>query len=282
MSYLGPVTRLINEHDALLGVSICGYMDNPKILFDPEVLAQGARLCRATNRLVAALLDIRPAARICTTKPEGTASLLLNAASGIHPHHARHYFRRVQANRKEPVYAFFRTVNPQMTEASVYHPDTDDVITFSVEAPRQAIVRKDLTARQFLELVRLVQQSWVLPGAAEDTRSPEVTHNVSNTCTVRPDEWNEVADFIWENRAFFTGIALLNEAGDKTYPQAPREEVSTEADIARWNMLRPQRVDYTEMREDTDETELRDTAACAGGACEVDPPLRQAKAPKSG
>ena len=282
MSYLGPVTRLINEHDALLGVSICGYMDNPKILFDPEVLAQGARLCRATNRLVAALLDIRPAARICTTKPEGTASLLLNAASGIHPHHARHYFRRVQANRKEPVYAFFRTVNPQMTEASVYHPDTDDVITFSVEAPRQAIVRKDLTARQFLELVRLVQQSWVLPGAAEDTRSPEVTHNVSNTCTVRPDEWNEVADFIWENRAFFTGIALLNEAGDKTYPQAPREEVSTEADIARWNMLRPQRVDYTQMREDTDETELRDTAACAGGACEVDPPLRQAKAPKSG
>ncbi len=274
MPYLGPVTRLINEHDALLGVSICGYMDNPKILFDADVLNQGARLCRATNKFIATLIGIRPAARICTTKPEGTASLLLNAASGIHPHHARRYFRRVQANRKEPIYSFFRQVNPQMTESSVYNPDTDDVITFPVEAPRQAIIRKDLNAKQFLELVRLVQQAWVLVGAADDTRNPEVTHNVSNTCTVRNDEWSEVADFIWENRAYFTGIALLQEAGDKTYPQAPREEVLTETDIARWNSLRPQRVDYTQMREDSDETELKETVACAGGACEVDPLMR--------
>jgi len=272
MPYLGPVTRLINEHDALLGVSICGYMDNPTILFDTEVLAQGARLCRATNRLVAELIGIRPAARICTTKPEGTASLILNAASGIHPHHARRYFRRVQANRKEPVYAFFHSVNPQMTEASVYNTDTDDVISFPVEAPAQAILRKDLNARQFLEIVKLVQQSWVLTGAADDTRAPEVTHNVSNTCTVRPDEWSEVADFIWENRHFFTGIALLQESGDKAYPQAPREEVVTEADIARWNSLRPQRADYTRMREESDETELRETVACAGGACEINRP----------
>jgi len=280
MPYLGPVTRLINEHDSLLGVSICGYMDNPKILFDPEVLSQGARLCRATNRFMAALIDIRPAARICTTKPEGTASLLLNAASGIHPHHARRYFRRVQANRKEPIYAHFRSINPQMTEVSVYNPDTDDVVTFPVEAPRQAIIRRDLNARQFLELVRLVQQSWVLVGASEDTRSPEVNHNVSNTCTVRNEEWNEVADFIWENRAYFTGIALLTETGDKAYPQAPREEVATEADIVRWNSLRPQRVDYTQMREDSDETELKDAPACAGGACELDPPARNGVASK--
>jgi ribonucleoside-diphosphate reductase alpha chain len=236
------------------------------------VLAQGARLCRATNRLIAGLIGIRPAARICTTKPEGTASLILNAASGIHPHHARRYFRRVQANRKEPVYAFFHSVNPHMTEASVYSTDTDDVITFPVEAPSQAILRKDLNACQFLELVKLVQQSWVLAGAADDTRSPEVTHNVSNTCTVRPDEWNEVADFIWENRSYFTGIALLQDSGDKAYPQAPREEVLTEADISRWNSLRPQRVDYSRMLEDSDETQLRETVACAGGACKINRP----------
>ena len=45
--YLGPVTRLLNERDALLGVSICGVMDQPAILLDPAVLARGARLCRA-------------------------------------------------------------------------------------------------------------------------------------------------------------------------------------------------------------------------------------------
>ena len=92
---------------------------------------------------------------------------------------------------------------------------------------------------------------------------------MSNTCTVRGDEWEEVANFIWANRRFFTGISLLQDAGDKVYAQAPREEVTTEADIAKWNSLRPCRVDYTQMREATDETDLKETVACAGGACEI-------------
>ena len=269
MPYLGAVTRLINEHDALLGVSICGFMDNPRVLFDPEILRAGASLCRATNRFVAEAIGIRPAAKITTCKPEGTASLLLDAASGIHPHHARHYFRRVQANRKEPIYAFFKGINPQMTEPSVYSPQTDDVITFPVSAPEGAILRKDLNALQFLQLVMLVQQSWVIPGGDPESRSANLHHNVSNTCTVRADEWDAVADFIWSNRALFTGVSLLQDAGDKAYAQAPREEVSTDTDIAKWNALKPRLVDYTQLHERTDETSLKDIVACAGGSCEL-------------
>ncbi len=269
MPYLGPVTKLINEHDSLLGVSICGFMDNPGILLDPDILTRGARLARAANRWLAGLIGIAPAAKLTTCKPEGTASLLLNAASGIHPHHARRYFRRVQANRKEPVYVHFKATNPQMTEVSVYSPDTDDVIAFPVEAPANAILRKDLTATQFLRIVRLVQEAWVIPGGDRASRSPDLHHNVSNTCTVREDEWTEVADFIWSNRTYFTGISLLQEAGDKAYRQAPREEVVSEADVARWNTLRPRVVDYRTMHEATDETNLKEVVACAGGACEL-------------
>ena len=267
--YLGPVTRFLNERDALLGVSICGFMDNPEILFDPRTLERGARLCRATNELLAATLGIRPAARVTCVKPEGTASLLLGAASGIHPHHARHYFRRVQANRRDPVYCHFRETNPGMTEASVSRPETDDVITFAVEAPENAILRDEVGAVEFLRFVQLVQRHWVMAGETEVTRSPGLHHNVSNTCTVKPEEWSAVADFIWQQRAHFTGIALLGYDGDKRYPQAPRESVVTDDDIAKWNRLTYSPVDYAALREVADETALKDVVACAGGKCEL-------------
>ncbi len=269
IAYLGPVTRYLNERDALLGVSICGFMDNPELLFDPALLERGARLARAANRIVADALGIRPAARVTCVKPEGTASLLLGAASGIHPHHARHYFRRVQANRRDPVFRHFAAANPHLTETSVYRPDTDDVLTFAVEAPAHAILRDEIGALEFLRLVQRVQQHWVLAGEAENTRSPGLHHNVSHTCTVKPAEWAEVADFIWRHRAGFTGVALLGHDGDKRYAQAPREAVVTEDDVAKWNRLKYHPVDYTQLIEQTDETALKDVAACAGGGCEI-------------
>jgi ribonucleoside-diphosphate reductase alpha chain len=269
MPYLGPVSRFLNERDALLGVSICGMMDNPEVLFNPATLERGARLIRVVNRVVATLIDVRPAARLTCVKPEGTASLLLGAGSGIHPHHARRYFRRVQANRKDPVYQHFHASNPQMTEPSVYNPDADDVITFPVEAPKDAILRDELTALEFLEFVKLVQTHWVQAGTADMSRSPGLHHNVSNTCTVQPDEWEQVQEFIWSNRDFFTGISLLAHDGDKRYAQAPRESISTEEDILKWNRLKYQTIDYTQLKEKTDETELKSTPACAGGACET-------------
>ncbi len=202
-------------------------------------------------------------------KPEGTASLLLGAASGIHPHHARHYFRRVQANRRDPVYRHFHAANAHMTEASVYRPDTDDVITFPVEAPAHAILRAEVGAVDFLRFVQLVQQHWVLNGEAPLTRSAGLHHNVSNTCTVKPEEWDAVADFIWKYRDSFTGVALLGDDGDKRYAQAPREEVRTEDDFAKWNRLRYVPVNYTQLVENADNTALKEVAACAGGTCEL-------------
>lgn len=267
--YLGAVTRYLNERDALLGVSICGFMDNPELLFDPDLLERGARLARATNLVMAEALGIRPAARVTCVKPEGTASLLLGAASGIHPHHARHYFRRVQASRRDPIYRHFRATNSHLTEASVYRPDTDDVITFPVEAPPQAILRDEIGAVEFLQLVQRVQRHWVLAGEAETTRSPGLHHNVSHTCTVKPAEWAAVADYIWQHRQHFTGVALFAHDGDKRYPQAPREAVATEDDVAKWNRLEYRAVDYTRLLEDTDETALKDVVACAGGACDL-------------
>jgi len=267
--YLGAATRFINERESLLGVSICGILDRPSLLLNPAVLERGAKECLDTNAAVAEHLGIPAAARITCVKPEGTASLVLGAGSGIHPHHARHYFRRVQAARTEPLFQWFKLNNPHMTESSAWDPDTTDVITFPVTAPSDAILRKDVGAVQFLEYVRLVQQHWVVAGRRHEQYNPGLHHNVSNTVTVRDDEWDAVQQFIWQNREYFTGISLLRETGDKVYTQAPREEVSTETDMAKWNALVYRTVDYTALWEGTDMTTLADTVACAGGACEI-------------
>ncbi len=268
MPYLGPATQFINERESLLGVSITGILDNPALMLDPAVLERGAAEVRKENARVAALIGIPAASRTTCVKPEGTASLLLGTSSGIHPHHAKRYFRRVQANRQEPVYRHFKEVNPGMTERSVYNPN-DDVITFPIQARPDAIIRDDVHAVKFLEYVRLVQQHWVQAGRASEEYNPGLHHNVSNTCVVRPEEWDEVCNFIWDNREYFTGISLLSYTGDKVYAQAPHEAVITNADQARWDALNYIPVDYTTMHETGDNTALKEVVACAGGAFEL-------------
>lgn len=268
--YLSPVSRYLTEREALLGVSICGILDRPGILLEPDVLRTGAAVVKAVNTVIARAIGINPAARTTCVKPEGTASLLLGTSSGLHPHHSFRYFRRVQANHYDAVFQHFKRHNPHMVEESIYDPHgRTEVITFPVEGPELGIYREDLDARGHLEYIRRVQLHWVQIGRRHEDYSPGLHHNVSCTVTVKPDEWDDVAEFIWSHRDSFTGIALLADTGDKTYAQAPRESVSTIADVARWNDLSYQSVDYTELCEDEDITELKQTIACAGGVCEL-------------
>lgn len=268
--YLTPVSRYVTEREALIGVSICGILDRPGILLNPDVLRTAAEVVKTVNAVVAAAIGIRPAARTTCVKPEGTASLLLGTSSGLHPHHAVRYFRRVQANLYDPVFNHFKRKNPHMVEPSVYDPHgRTEVITFPVEGPAFGIYREDLSALQHLEYIRRVQIYWVQAGRSDETYSPGLHHNVSCTVSVKSSEWNEVSDFIWSHRDSFTGIALLADTGDKAYAQAPREGLATPADFERWNKLRYDSVVYEELCEDEDITELKQVVACAGGACEL-------------
>ena len=62
---------------------------------------------------------------------------------------------------------------------------------------------------------------------------PWLTHNVSNTISVRSNEWDEVADFIYNNRKYFCGVSLISIDGDKDYPQAPFSAIYTPVEIAK-------------------------------------------------
>jgi ribonucleoside-diphosphate reductase alpha chain len=268
--YLSPVSQLITEREALLGISLCGILDRPELLLDAAELRAGADVVKGINAVIARALGINPAARTTCVKPEGTASLLLGTSSGLHPHHARRYFRRVQVNVHDPVYRHFRRANPHMVEPSVYDLNgRTEVITFPVEGPVFGVYRDELSATKHLHYIRLVQENWVQAGRRHEEHSPGLHHNVSCTVSVKPDEWPAVADYIWNHRHNFTGVAMFQDCGDKVYAQAPREGVATPEDIEKWNRLGYVPVDFTTLEESEDITELKQVAACAGGACEL-------------
>lgn len=233
--YLSPEASEITAKEALLGVSITGIMDNPDVLLSPKIQRLGAATCKEVNRRVASLLGINPAARITCTKPAGSTSCVLQTASGIHPHHARRYLRRVQANHLEFPLRHFKSINSDAVEKSVWSANgTDEVISFVCEVPKGAVLKNDLDAVALLGKVKSSQINWVLQGEnSELCVTPNIHHNISNTINVRPDEWDKVARYIYDNREFFTGISLLSSSGDLDYPQAPFATVLTPEEIVR-------------------------------------------------
>lgn len=265
--YLGWVSEAICSREALLGVSLTGMMDSPEIALNPEIQRTAAQLAVETNIDVAEKININPAARVTCIKPSGTASIVVGVVgSGIHAHHGRRYFRRIRANPTDPVYQLFKKKNPHMC---VTVSRTKELIIFPVQAPDAALTRHDFTALQFLEKVKSTMENWVIPGTAKPNSSPGVNHNVSNTITVRPDEWELVSEFLWKNKEFFTGVSMLGYTGDKDFQNAPREEVTTEKDEAIWQDLiqNYQPIDWYELKEEEDNTDFAGEIACAGGAC---------------
>lgn len=221
--YLGTKTEDIFGYESLLGVSITGIMDSPSILLDQEVQRAGAEVVKYANALIAHMIGIRAAARTTCVKPEGTASCVLGTASGIHPHHYKRYIRRVQANTLDPVYNHYKLYNPESCEPSVWSANrTDDVISFAIETKAGAITKRKVSATTLLQNVVSTQQNWVVPGTNVDAcQLKSMTHNVSNTISVEPDEWGAVESFIYDNRADLCGVSLLSATGDKIYAQAP-------------------------------------------------------------
>jgi ribonucleoside-diphosphate reductase alpha chain len=268
--YLSQAAKQLTEEEALLGNSITGFMANPDILLNAEILKEMSQYAVETNKTWAAKLKINPAARICLVKPEGTASLISGDAPGIHPYHAQKFFRRVQMNTEDNVYKFFKQINPHMTETSVWNNHgTDDVITFPLEIKDKVIVKEDLTALQHLKIAKLVQHNWVLPSQANNKK--DINHNVSITVIVRNEEWDDVIEYLYENRSDFTAVSFISYSGDKDYPQAPNEKVTTEEDQEKFDMLSTYLsvVDYTQLKENSDGTYHVAEAACSGGACLV-------------
>jgi len=231
--FLTETSKLIFDREALLGVSITGWMNNPDILFDERILQKGAEIVKEVNREVAKIIKINPAARTTCVKPSGNASVLLQTASGIHAEHSNMYIRNVQMNKESEITQAIIKTNPYMVEDSVWSAGgTDVVVSFPILPKKGSMYKDDLLGIKHLELVKKAQKYWVEAGTNEDLCADEgIRHNVSNTIIV--DDWDEVEKYVFENRESFAGISFLPMTGDKDYNQAPNTAVITAKDMVK-------------------------------------------------
>ena len=224
--YLSDTTRKIIEREALIGVSITGWMNNPKVLFDKEVMKKGAEVVKYWNKVTADLININQAARTTCVKPSGNASVLLGTSSGIHGEHSPLYLRYVQFNKESEIAKLFMNNFKDMCEDSVWARDRDITVAFPIISPKTSIFKKDLLGTKQLEYVKLAQDVWIEEGTNyELCVQPWLRHNVSNTITV--DDWDKVTKYVFDNRYSLCGISFLSASGDRAYPQAPFTEVLT-------------------------------------------------------
>jgi ribonucleoside-triphosphate reductase len=218
--YLGETSKKIFEREALLGVSITGWMNNPK-LFNPELLEEGAKVVKNTNRELSFLIDINQAARTTCVKPSGNASVVLGTASGIHPEHSEKYFRIMQLNKESNTAKWLENNMSFLLEESVWSSTKSDYVVFvPVENPKNGLFKRDMKGIKHLEMIKLVQQHWVNAGTNPElcTYSP-VNHNTS--CTVIIDDRDSIVEYIWKERDFFTAVSFISDYGDKDFNQAP-------------------------------------------------------------
>lgn len=270
--YLQSASTELTEEEALLGVSMTGMMEHQSLIFDPVVQQRAAKIAVDTNKEWAEVFGINQAARVTCIKPEGSGSLGVGTmASGIHAAEDHWMFRRIQANTQDPVYKHFKKHNPHMCEPSVWSANgTDDVVTFPVRVPDEATVKRDLDALTHLSMIKSTQENWVMSGTTEANTKP-ITHNTSCTVLVKDHEWDSVTSYLYQNREFFSAVSLLSDQGGKKYAQAPVEGMVTPEDFEKFHDLLDNMVpvDYTELVEFEDNTEVLLTAACAGGQCDI-------------
>jgi ribonucleoside-triphosphate reductase len=284
-SFLSEEWKKNTEEEHLLGVSLTGIMDNPRlngtynyqtndgdynVSFEEEeaneeftgfnyyTLSEGLEklrdYAREVNKEWAEKLGIQSSTAITCIKPSGTVSQLVDSASGIHPRHAPYYIRRIRLDKKDPIYQFLIN-NGFPTEDDSQAKDSTGIVSFPMKSPENSVFRKDRSAIEQLELWLIYQRYWC-------------EHKPSATIYVKQEEWPEVGAWVWDKFDEISGVSFL-PFSEHTYVQAPYEDITKEQyDVMLAAM--PINLDWTKLLEKTDNTEGSQTLACVGpDGCEI-------------
>lgn len=209
----------VHHRDRLLGCSITGYQD---FLGKADIDNEDSFLSwmRANTRMAAEHyafeLGTPSSLKVTAVKPEGTLSLVCNGVSpGLHYQHSEYFIRRIRVNASDPL---------AMTALKLgwrIHPEVgqtmDDATTLVIDFPCKSTSKKtkfDVSAIEQLDNYIRFQKNYT-------------EQNTSNTITVRPDEWQDVIDYVYKNWDDILAVTFL-ELNTDYYPLLPYEACTKE------------------------------------------------------
>lgn len=253
--YLRPVWKRNTQEERLLGVSLTGVLDHPRLAYDSDWLNHLKEVAVATNKEYAELLGIQPSVAITCVKPSGTVSQLVDSSSGLHPRHSSYYIRTVRGDIKDPITQFMIDQGIP-NEPDVTKPNDTVVFSFPQKAPEGALTREDLSALDHLDVWKRVQKDWC-------------EHKPSVTISVRENEWLDVGAWVYKNFNSVSGISFLPYS-EHTYRQAPYQEIS-DTEYEDWVSRMPKAIDWSGLSayETEDTTTGSQEYACSGFSCEI-------------
>ena len=256
--YLREIWKETTKKDALIGISMTGIASAKVLKLD---MTKAASIVNKENARVAKVIGINKAARTTTVKPAGTTSLVLGTSSGIHAWHNDFYVRRLRVGKNEAVYTYLAENHPEILEDDYFRAQDTAIISIPQAAEPGSILRTE-NVIDMLTRVKKVAAEWVKPGH----RSGSNTHNVSATVSIKKDEWEEVGEWMWNNKEHYNGLSVLPYDGG-TYVQAPFEDITEEKYHEMIKSLH--KIDLSKVTELVDNTDLSGELACSGGSCAI-------------
>lgn len=251
----------VMQNDRIVGISLTGLMDminKTNMSYEDlgKLLKHLREIVRSEGKKYCKELGISVPELMTTIKPEGSLSTLPCVSSGIHYSHSNYYIRRVRISVSDPLYKMIEKLKcyPIYNENGQTDENcTTKVIEFPIKAP-EGKTKYDVGAIEQLELYKLSMLNWT-------------DHNTSITVHVKDEEWDDVAQWLYENFEYVVGITFL-PLMNETYPLLPYESISKEEYEKRLKNIKP--IDYKLLAElDDDEQHEIIDKECANGVCPV-------------
>ncbi len=266
----------IQKRDRLIGTSVTGWKDALALVGateEDEERWMNELRAASRNEADAYAKEMRVNAPLLATtvKPEGTLSQVAGGVSpGVHMSHSPYYIRRIRINATDPLVKVAKELDWQihaevgtnglysedeLAQESVIAAARTVVIDFPVASGADRTKEDTSVDEQFDTYFRF-QKNYV-------------EHNASNTIDVKPGEWGQAEQRVWDGWDDFVGVSFLSHDGG-TYTLAPYEAITAEEYDERKKAMKPFDATTLQAFEANETTaDLDNMDACASGVCPI-------------